>query len=114
MGSKHFREKIFSVELIIFPKPLYSLHFCFPACNSQVKISRTISAMAGFTQFSLLVEFLFLKFLLIFLIFQYIIAGRIKVPLTFTEVSGTYLMVLSPHHIMALKGATGHSGKRTE
>lgn len=39
---------------------------------------------------------------------------KIKVPLTFTEVSGTYLMVLSPHHIMALKGATGHSGQRTE
>ena len=56
-----------------------------------------------------LVEFLFLKVLLIFLIFQYITAGRIKVPLTFTEASGTYLMVLSPHHITELKGTTEHT-----
>lgn len=50
-----------------------------------------------------------MKVLLIFLIFQYITAGRIKVPLTFTEASGTYLMVLSPHHITALKGTTEHT-----
>ena len=56
-----------------------------------------------------MVEFLFLKFLLIFLIFQYIIAGRNKVPLTLIEASGTYLMVLSPHHISALKGTTEHT-----